>query len=146
MIENPQDPAECRNRALRLLSLRTHFSAELRRKLSTRGFEEATIESVLERLTQEKWLDDYAAGLEFVEAKLRRKAMGRFGVLAELSRRGVERDLADKIVANSYPDDEMEMIRRAVSAAPTGKPEALARRLQRLGFSPSAIRSVLAQA
>ena len=145
MIEDPQDTKECRNRALNLLSRRTHFSAELRRKLLSRGFDPRTVEHTLEGLAQEQLINDREASREFVETKLRRKAVGRMRLLSELSRRGVDRDLAEQVVDSVYPSNEEELARRAAATGASDDHRALGRRLQRLGFRPSTIRKVLGE-
>ncbi len=135
MVDDPRDAGECRQRALRLLALRTHFSAELRAKLVARGFEEATVEDTIAGLIREDLVDDYAAGIELVETRLRRKALGPARLRADLARKGLDRDLADRVLEVAYPADQEELARRALGSGASLDAAAAARRLDRLGFS-----------
>jgi SOS response regulatory protein OraA/RecX len=70
--------------------------------------------------------------------------MGRIRLLAELDARGVSSGDAGEVLDELYPEDDLELARRAARGF-RGSPEALARRLDRLGFSGRAIVSVLRQ-
>ena len=62
----------CYNKALDLLSLRSHFQQELKYKLLRRGYEEEEIEDVLERLIEKRFLDDRATAFEFARSRAAR--------------------------------------------------------------------------
>lgn len=143
MVEDPGDTGECRQRALGLLARRTHFSTELEVKLRQRGFDEQTVEQVIGGLERDALIDDYQAGVEFVETRLRRKPLGPLRVRAELARRGLERDLVDRVLAAAYPPDQEPLARRALGPDPGVDRAATARRLGRLGFSSSVIAALL---
>lgn len=139
MVEDPRSPGECRQRALRLLALRTHFSSELAAKLAKRGFDSLTVEFTLDRLVDDGIVDDHAAGLEFVETRLRRKPLGPARLRADLARRGLDRDLVERVVDEAYPKDEEALARRSLASAPGRDAAASARRLERQGFSAAVI-------
>lgn len=139
MVDDPRSSGECRQRALRLLALRTHFSTELAAKLAARGFDETAVEETIARLVDEGILDDHAAGLEFVETRLRRKPLGPARLRADLARRGLDRELVERVVDESYPEDEEMLARRSLALAAGREPAAAARRLERQGFSASVI-------
>jgi regulatory protein len=48
--DNQSDPAEARDRALRLLTRREHSARELKRKLEERGFDEAAADDAVSKL------------------------------------------------------------------------------------------------
>lgn len=139
MVEDPQDVGECRQRALRLLGLRTHFSTELTAKLAARGFDDSAVEETIARLVDDGILDDYQAGLEFVDTRLRRKPIGPARLRADLARRGLDRDLVERVVDEAYPEDEEALARRSLASAPGRGAAASARRLERQGFSAAVI-------
>ena len=143
MVDDPGDAGECRQRALRLLALRTHFSAELTTKLASRGFDQTAVESTVSRLIEDGLVDDYAAGVEFVETRLRRKPLGPSRLRADLARRGLDRELADRVLAATYPEDEHELARRALPASGSMDVAKIARRLDRLGFNSAVIGSIV---
>jgi regulatory protein len=86
--------------ALRLLNYRFRSVAEMERKLRDRGFSSSEIADEIERLTDERWLDDLRFAREYALSKLR----GRKGV------RRIERELRDFGVA-------AEVIREALDDA-----------------------------
>lgn len=127
----------CYQRAIDLLSRRAHFAAELRTKLRQRDFETDEVEATLERLRQERYVDDDATSRLWVEQQLRRKAQGPRKLLAGLLRRGVERDLAFTVVQEEADPLEDDLCRAAAErwrARSRGDRNALKRHLERLGF------------
>jgi regulatory protein len=91
--------------ALRLLSLRDHAEAELRRKLREKGYQEGVEESIV-RLKELRYLDDARFARSFAESSLRN---GRgFGVRLkmELSRRGVAEPVIRQALAELAELDE----------------------------------------
>lgn len=139
-------PSDCHRKALDLLALRAHFRRELEAKLRKRGFEEAEIDGCLERLASEGWLDDHAAAIAFAEGPLRRKGYGPRRMLAELSRRGADESAAEDAVRAAFPDGDIEAALQAAVAWRARRREdrkALARHLERKGFSGAAIHAAL---
>ena len=140
--------ATCYNKALDLLSRRPHFRRELASKLFRRGYEEDEVEAALDRLEELRLIDDAQAARDFVESRTRREPVGRRRLLAELARRGAPEDAARGAVEALHPEDDLALAAEAAAAwqrrkAGKGKPEALARFLERRGFSRRAIVSVL---
>lgn len=77
---------------IRLLGRRAHSRAELRRKLSRRGYDEGEVDEVLGRLADAGYLDDRA----FADGHVRRRSASRgpMALAAELAARGVDRRIA----------------------------------------------------
>ena len=129
-------------KAIELLARRSHFRREIAAKLAQRGYEEDEVESTVERLADEGLIDDRETAREFVRGRLARRPMGRVRLQSELGARGVPSDLAGEVLGELYPDDDLDLARRAArGSGPASRrsPEALARRLDRLGFSSRAI-------
>ena len=139
----------CYNKALDLLSRRSHFRQELKYKLLRRGYEEEEVEEVLDRLIEKRFLDDRATAFEFARSRVAREPLGRARLLAELAKRGVESDLANEVASEICPDDDrapaLEAAKRWRSKRPRGDSAALARYLSRRGFRSSAIYEALEQ-
>lgn len=137
----------CYNKALDLLARRPHFRRELAAKLAARGFDDDEIASALDRLEEKRFLDDRQAARDFAARRLEREPIGRRRLLAELARRGASEDDAREAVDAVYPEDDAELAAAAAerwrrrTAAP--RREALARHLERRGFSGHAIVSAL---
>ncbi|MEE8368396.1 MAG: RecX family transcriptional regulator [Thermoanaerobaculia bacterium] len=136
----------CREKALQLLARRPHFKLELARKLSSRGFGLEAVESSIERLENEKYLDDYAFAMEWAAGSLRRRGLGVNGLRRELQGRGLEDEVAGAVVERSFPNGDGELaetVGRLWSSRGGKGREALARHLERKGFSQASIWKVL---
>lgn len=152
--------------ALRLLAGRAHFRAELRRKLLARGYEPAEVEEALARCAEQGYLDDAATARTFTAERQERRGLGRVRIAAELRRRGAGSEAVMAALADSSDEDELARARDAAArwrrrgapaAAASGDDDAdaearrarhaaLARHLDRKGFSRRAIVAVLAEA
>ena len=82
------DPAAVRAKALELLARREHSRLELRQKLIQRGFSTDRIESALDQLTEEHWLDE-ARFAELYACGRADKGYGPLRIARELRERGV---------------------------------------------------------
>ena len=136
----------CYQKAVQLLGSRPHFRRELQVKLAQRKFPSEEIEEALDRLTEQRYLDDRKTAVAFVEHRLASKAEGRLRLRAELEKRGAPPDAVEEALA-AVPDDDLEPTQEAAERwrrlHPHGKPTALAQHLARKGFSRRAIFAVL---
>jgi regulatory protein len=136
----------CYAKAVELLALRPHFRAELAAKLARRGYPEEEVEAALDRLTREGFLDDAKTARDFVEHRRETHGEGRRRLAAELARRGAPAAAVDEALADLTPDDDLAAAREAAAVwARRGgvDPRALARHLERKGFSRRAIVTLL---
>jgi regulatory protein len=109
---------------MRILGYRFNSEAELRRKLQSKKFENETIDSTLDRLRKERWLDDERFAAAFVRTRAQ-KRIGRLRIKRELSAAGVSDDAAERAVTEHLePDREDE----ALLAACQKRMRVLARR------------------
>ena len=135
------------DQAVKLLANRTHFRAELERKLEMRGYATDEVGTALDRLADQGYLDDMKAARAYVEERMRRGEFGKTRLRADLKRKGVKSAAASEILKDLVPDDDFEMAsREAKRWAGTRRlvePHAVARRLERRGFSARSIRRVL---
>ena len=97
---------QCYLAALRILKYRFNSAAELRRKLRSKKFERDVIDSTLERLAKEKWLDDARFAAAYVRTRGLSKK-GKVRIRSELIRAGVADDvIASAVTENVDPDEE----------------------------------------
>jgi regulatory protein len=139
-------PPTCYQKALQLLATRAHFRRELERKLAQRGHPPEEIEAALVRLTEQKYLDDRATAKVFVESRQERTSEGRSRLRLELLKRGAPEEAIDAALAELTPDDDTPAAREAAESWRRKggvDPRALARHLERKGFSRRAIVSAL---
>lgn len=89
--------------ALSLLARREHSRTELKRKLARRGFEESSIEAVLDQLVAQGWLSD----ARYVEIQLRKRAQAGYGpmrIREELLQQGIPKSEVEQALKNAACD------------------------------------------
>ena len=137
------------DQAVKLLSQRTHFRAEIERKLRQRAYSAEEIEIAVARLRDHGYLDDGRAAVEYVRLQRERKGWGTSRLRAELFKRGAGEPEVSAALDELTDADEKELARQEVERwrARGGEDAArLARRLERKGFPARVIVSVLDEA
>ena len=134
---------------LRVLALRDHSEAELRRKLAAKGYQEEDVEMSVARLKELGYLDDLRFARSFASSALRNGRGYGSRLKLELSRRGVARAIVSEVLGElSQEFSEAELLgemmaRRYAGFDPATATDKEKRRivgyLQRKGFSLSAI-------
>ena len=97
---------DCYIAALRILRYRFNAEGELRRKLAAKRFERDVIDTTIDRLRDEKWLDDERFAAAFVRTRMQ-KHIGRARIRRELIAAGVANDIAARALAENA-DEERE--------------------------------------
>ena len=139
-------PFDC---ALRVLALRDHSEAELRRKLKEKGYREQGIEQSVARLKELGYLDDLRFARSFASAALRNGRGYGPRLKLELTRRGIESRIVTQVLGEmdqEFSEKELLadlMARRYPGFDPVAATDKEKRKvvgyLQRKGFSLSAI-------
>lgn len=138
MTSSP-DPA-IRESAIRLLARREHSRAELERKLAQRGWAADDVRDVLDDLCADGLQSDTRYAESFVRSRIARN-YGPVRIQAELTERGVDRQLAAEALASAEVDWfalAEDWYRRKYATEPGDRKER-SRRMQALGrrgFSP----------
>jgi regulatory protein len=96
--------ADAYTAALRILQYRFNSEHELRRKLAAKKFGNVEIDAAIERLRDEKWIDDERFAGAFVRTRAAKK-LGPARIKRELSAAGVDRTTADRAVAENLDDE-----------------------------------------
>lgn len=136
--------------ALRFLEYRPRSVAEMRQYLTKRGFEEAVIETVLERLQETSWLDDTAFAKAWVENRNTFRPRSKAVLRRELRQKGVAEEVVQSVLDEQ---DEtalalqaaQKVLRRYASLEWPQFRQKLGAYLLRRGFSYSIIVPVLIQ-
>lgn len=149
----PSSPERAFQAALTLLAARDYATAKMRKKLATRGFDEAAVDTAVARLEQEGWLSDRRFAERFAEMAV---SGGRFfgpRLRLEMRSRGVPAELIDEVLGRLHQErDEEDDLRCVMERRFPGFSFALAndrekRRviafLQRRGFGLGAIMRAL---
>jgi SOS response regulatory protein OraA/RecX len=138
--------------ALRFLAVRSHSSAELRRKLVRHGPPEL-VESVLEDLRRKRYLDDESFAFERAMANRLRKRWGKVRLAGDLRRLGIDGRIIGPVLARVEQEaPELESLDKAIltQVARKGPPaspsqvKSLFGHCVRLGYSPEEVRRRLA--
>lgn len=101
------DVDACREAALRLLDAAPRASGALRERLIAKGYADGIVDEVIERLTRVHLLDDRA----YAESAVRYcagRCMGRRGTVMELTRKGVDRALAEAVATEAEQRGDFE--------------------------------------
>ncbi len=155
-----EDTADEKSKALQyaylLLSHRDRSISEMRRRLKSKQYSDCAADWVIARLTDDGLLDDEKLVRQYVKWSKERKPMGRRRLESELQKRGIDRQLAQRLVGEMIGRPEEEELARRAVAQRGGKPagdisdkeqQRLLRRifshLMRRGFSRSLARRVL---
>ena len=145
---------ECYDKALAALARRSRSRADLGRWLKQREFTEQEVAPALEKLAALGLLNDLEFARGFARSRLQGNGFGPRRVAAELSRRGVSRELVTQVLAEATEElgtSELEtatalLEKRARSVAHL-PPETARRRLHgylaRRGFSSGTILTAL---
>jgi regulatory protein len=96
-----------KDRALRLLSVRSRSRSELRFRLIRAGYDPEEVDAAVADLEAVGLVDDERFAREVAESK-RRRGMGRRAGVAALRQKGVDRELAEQVVGEVNPEDEAE--------------------------------------
>jgi regulatory protein len=148
LADAEKNAAAVRKQALAMLARREHSSAELRRKLTVKGFPAKIIDDVLSDLDGERWLSDERFVEMFIRAR-RERGYGPVRIRAELTERGID----DAVIAAYLDASDPEWLQRleraktkrfGVSKAPDFPERARQMRFfQARGFTMEQIRTVL---
>jgi regulatory protein len=136
--------ASARVTALRMLAQRRLTEAQLYGKLARKGFDDESIAVAVASCRRDGLLDDALYATLYVETK--RAAVGDARLVAELVKRGIDRDAARERVASAETAEPQRIgaaydrIRRT---NPALSYQSAARKLERLGFPASLIYRVL---
>ena len=127
-----------------MLAQRRLTEAQLAAKLQRKGYDDDAVEAAVASCRRDGLLDDGLYALLYVEG--RRAAVGDARLVAELVKRGIDRDAARaRVDAAALPEPERvaaayEKIRRT---NPGVSYQSAARKLERLGFPASLIYRIL---
>lgn len=138
--------------ALRALARRGHSVWEMRQALERRSDEKGRVRPVLERLKNERLLDDARYARQFARQRAESRRQGRYRIARELRARGVaDRHIEAALDEVFSETDEAELVRQRLARRlrlrqgplDTRQLASLYRALLRSGFSAELIRREL---
>ena len=141
----PAPETRARNSAMRLLGRRAHSRAELRGKLVGRGFENDSVEELLQGLEDQDLLSDERFAMSLIASRAE-TGYGPNRIGLELRNRGVSEELAREALAKAEVDWGQQVTDQAVRKFGSDPAQTFpewarrARYLERRGFGQDAIR------
>ncbi len=108
LVRLQEDDTKWRTRqaALHLLAYRPRAKQELRVRLRSKGFPNASVEWCLRLLEEEGLIDDYAFASAFVRSRIRLRPRGRFRLTQELRGKGVSAEIAEQAIEQAFSSEE----------------------------------------
>jgi len=131
--------------AYRFLARRSHSQEELKAKLLNKGFSPTVTAQALEVIARQGYLNDEQASLQWALNLVEKRCWGRHKVTAYLLRKGIARELIDRVQKQIWQEfDENAVARAALKkqyAHSSDQPsvEKMFRFLKSRGFSQEAI-------
>ncbi len=141
------------DRAVRFLSYRPRSTAEVRRHLAREAEDEAVVEAVLGKLTDQGYLNDAEFARYWVENRAQFRPKGPRALRQELRQRGLEGEAIDAALTQVNPEDSAYAAARPraarIAAFAASDPATFRRKigdfLMRRGFDYDTVRSVVAR-
>ena len=141
------------NRAVKLLAAKPRSAAELRERLLEKEWTDAkTVDAVIEKLKEYRYVDDQQFARDVAGSALARKPQGRYRLRQSLSRKQLEKETVDAALDAAFERfPESELIDRAIEkrvaikGVPSTRDETkkFYDHLLRLGFSFDLVRDKL---
>jgi len=105
-------------KAIKLIKIRPHHSEELVRKLLMRHFDRELVVEVIQKLQEEKLLDNQQFAQMYLDELIRNKTFGFYGLKAKLMTRGIASNEAEKLLKENLSiEKETELAQRVVAAS-----------------------------
>lgn len=151
-ILNEDSLRQAKDQAMRYLEIRPHSRLELVRKMRGKGYRYPVINRALDELEKIDLINDEQFARAFIQNELRLRPVSRALLSKKLAQRGVDRELADGLITELFPEDrEREIVEQLAEkflrthTRWSGKKlrEKLVRFLQGKGFYWEHIRQVL---
>jgi len=92
-------------KALALISRRSHSRQELKLKLIKRNFIASAVEAVLDRLVEKNLVNDHVFAEQWVLSRLSKHPEGYYAILAGLRRKGIRNRQAEEVLQKVYTEE-----------------------------------------
>lgn len=95
-------------KALRYLSKSPKTIRQMKQYLTDKGHDADTVEQVLVKLSEFKYLDDNAFARQFIESRIRSKPKSIYALKFELRKKGIDPALAQELL-EAYNDQDLAL-------------------------------------
>ncbi len=98
--------ASAKNSAVKFLSLKLRTAFEVEEKLRELGYEETTINRVINDLTEIDYINDYKYAVKYISEKTKLKPKSIKLLVMELDYKGISNDIVSSVIEELNPDDD----------------------------------------
>ena len=124
--EDPNSSKAAHFLALRWLTARELSEAQIRARLTEKGYTDTAIESAVARLVEDRTLDDRRAATAVARTEARVRRHGPHRVMGKLIAMRIDRDLARDVIRDLFgEEDEAALVDNALDRRLRGKTERL---------------------
>lgn len=95
-------------KAARFLGFRPRTSKEVRQRLQQEGYEDGLIDETLQRLANERYIDDKEFAKQWTEQRIHSQKKGKALIRQELLQKGVDRDHIQEVLQQIDPEEELQ--------------------------------------
>lgn len=145
--QRTSEASKAYHQAINLLSYRMRTRREMSQRLARKGWEERIVEIVIERLVDEKLLDDEAFGTSWVTSRNLLKPTSKRKLALELRQKGLDSDAVEVALADVSREDQIEAIKTIIAKkqklARYADQQVLIRYLASQGFSYDLVKAAL---
>lgn len=110
--------AAAKNSAVKFLSLKLRTAFEVEEKLRELGYEETTINRVINDLTEIDYINDYKYAVKYISEKTKLKPKSIKLLAMELDYKGISNDIVSSVIEELNPDDDetaLELLKKRYS-------------------------------
>ena len=104
---DPDQRRKAREAALRLLAVRARSARELKDRLKRKGFPSGVVEQTIRNLQARGYQSDEEFARQFAREKWTSSGWGPARVRQELVRKGIAASLRERVIAETYGDDDL---------------------------------------
>lgn len=113
MISSDDRKKRARESTLHYLSYRPRSIFEVRTFLSTKEYEKEIVDSVVDALSETKFLDDHQFATWWTESRIRGGKSGPIRVRQELTRKGVSKEIIDEALKRDWKKVARDALEKA---------------------------------
>ena len=115
VVSKAEENAKAFNCAVNILSFKRRSIKEVISKLKQKGYENKSIEYAISKLSEYKYVDDYAFAKAFIKDRQCFKKSGKGLIKQELFRKGVDKEIVEQLLIENV--DEQDEYQRALELA-----------------------------
>lgn len=101
---------DCREYALKLIAFRDRTQKELHDRLIEKGYDENTVEDEIAFLKDYGYINDQKYAQHFIHDAVSLKKWGKIRIRAELSKRGVSREISDNLLEDAFCEGSTDIL------------------------------------